>query len=346
MRSRFPLKRAYSQALAVFIALITSFFFSFSEPFWLSIAALIVMQTQVGLTLRGGLQNYLRLLVIVILGTLIHVFIPYYLGILIAVFLLGISIIDIDRWSIFAIMLFFTISLPAENIDLLHLRIYDLTLGAAIGIIVNLFIFPIRADTEFRKNLIPILNLYVGYLHALGALLFKKNHAEEEANISKIQLEKILQSKSDLFPIWVYESGLSFTLQPGHRHFLIMIERVAEILTSMHSIARHSFPTDMIETLEDPLDKFIAEANQIIRAIVAVLTLNKLQEPVSDLKEELITVEKKISDLIPHSFEITNSDEDYFLLIALMEDLKDLRLTLINLGNSLQTACSIPPVTS
>lgn len=288
MNNPFILKRAYAQAFAVFVAVIVSHYIAFAEKYWIVIAAFLVMQTAVGVTLRQGLQILLLLLMTVIVGTII--------GDLIL----------------------------AVHPEMLYARVYDLMIGSVIGIFSNVFIFPVRPNVVFRNNLQPVLTLYSQSLSAFTLYLLRKD-LEQQAIDKKIELDALLAAKSSA---WVYHSGLSETLQPGYRHFLLMTERVGELLASLHILSRHSFDPQVLNMLEEPMTQFVVETNRIFHALGVVLALNKLDQPVSDLKEEWLTLDKIVNE----------SSQDYIWLVSLVEDLKDLRITLISLGNSLQTA--------
>lgn len=337
MKPTFILKRSYAQALAVFLAVIVSYFYSFSEKYWMVLSALVVMQAAINVPVRQGMQQLLIFLLVVVVGTYVSSFASFFQCLLLGVAVICLAtFFEVKAW-IFAII-FFIALLPTSYA--IQARINDIGIGGAIGILTNLFIFPARADVQFRNSVIYFVKLYSRYLSAIDDYLLQKETSKELVLKNKIELESVLQNDSTEFPSWVYQAGLSATLRPGHRHFLIMTERLSEILASMHRIARHPFSQEIVKRLEEPLTHFVREAQKILAAMSAVLALNKMDQPVSDLKEEWIAIEKTINDLIPVTFDISDQEPVYFRLISLLEDLNDLRHTLINLGNSLQTACS------
>lgn len=338
MKTNFMLKRSYAQAFGVFIAIIVSYFYAFSEKYWMVLAAIIVMQTVVSIPVRQGIQQLLIFLLIVVVGTYVNQSVsPMQCLILGIVIICLATVFEIRAWY-FSILFFVALMSVPKGPEILQARVNDIGIGGAIGILTHLFIFPVRTDVEFRNSVMPFLTLYPRYLSSISDYILKKSGAEQQALLEKIRLEKMLQTQA---PDWVYQAGLSLTLQPGHRHFLIMIERMSEILFSLHHIARHNFPAEIVQAFEKPLSQFVSEANAILMAMSAVFCMNKLDQAVSDLGEEWASIERTIRDLIPPTFEITDHEPNYFLLITLLENLKDLRQTLINLGNSLQTACMI-----
>jgi hypothetical protein len=366
------LKQAYSCGVAVFVATIVAYYFAFSEPFWMVLAAFFVMQTTVGSAVRQGLQYYLVLVGSLILGALLKVVFPNAIILLISVILIlslsqgflknSVKIIlnrrtnEFSTWKdaffvpdgfnafhAFSYLMICTILLLSQFVSsvtpkVMYFRVYDLTLGATIGVIINLLIFPTRVDVVFRKTIMPTLVVYSSYLHAVGQLFFKKPDAASSALQQKIRLEKIFQMQASFFPAWVYEPGLSLTLQSGHRHFIIMVERIGEILFALHQIAKYSWSPDWSARLEAPVTNYFSAVETVFRGLITVLSLQTLSETVSDLKEELIAVEKEIQALLPQSLDLIEMSEEFILLIAFGEQLKDLRITLLNLGNALRSA--------
>lgn len=303
-------KRSLAQASAIFFAIIIGHYCSMSEKFWLPLTTILVMQTSMGVALRQGIYKFIIIFSSVILGSLL-VFIIH---------------------QVFAVDVF-----PIVNHDSLYARLYDITIGAIIGIVANILIFPTRLDKEFRLNVIPLLDAYSNYLLCITHLLFQKDHHHvENAEMQKRQLEKVLQAQAMLFPEWVYESGFSVTLRPGHRHFLVMIERVGQILFSMHYIARQHFDEVLLQTLKDPLNVATDQARKTIQAMITVLNLNKLNEGVSDLSEELDALESAFKVAVPLSIELLDMSKDYIYLSALIQDWKDLRTALVRLGQALR----------
>ncbi len=346
IKESFVVKRAYSQALSAFVAVVSSYFFARSEPFWIPLTAILVMQTAVGISLRQGLERFFIIILSVAFGTvlvlLIHQSIVLYI-IIVIVFCFSnyfalkdsLNLFILTRGFLIGFILLITMLSSVMQISVLYARLYDVTLGACIGIAINLLIYPSRVDVEFRSKVIPILNAYETYLTAIIELFLHKGNSEKRAEEQKILLENKFQTRTNAFPSWVYESGLSVSIQSGHRHFLVMTERVAEILFSLHHIARHSFDKTRLENLEDPLLGFAQATQKLFQALITILNLQKLSQPVSDLEDELIQLEKAFQIVAPPSLELLDLSEDYILLAAFLTDLKDLRGSLVRLSQAL-----------
>lgn len=238
----------------------------------------------------------------------------------------------IERYLILAvIVVLFSLFVPPWAISKLLARLYDVTIGSIIGILANLFIFPRRVDVEFRKALIPLLIAYSEYFISIMAFLFRDKNSQASVNNRQYQVE-VTQSKC--FPVWVYTAGLSVTLRPGHRHFLIMVERLSQVLFSMHYAARHKFDKEFLDDFNDVLTAYMNEATKIFQALEAVLNLDKLNEGVSDLADEVEQIEKKFQQY--SSLGVLDVSKDYIYFAAILADLKDMRGIFIALIKALR----------
>lgn len=347
MKKSHMLKRSFSEAIAVLIAVIVSFHFSLNEKFWLIMTTILVMQTAIGLTLRQGLERFIVIAFGAALGTSLVLLINYpwiIYGLAIIAFSVGCFYSLKNSLNYFALsipfllgfILLLTMVLPAENNHVLSSRLYDITLGAIIGILTNLLIFPSRVDVEFRENMVQVLNSYSDYLTSIVNLLFKNSDSVTSANEKKYHVEYILQAQTAFFPAWVYESGFSVSMRVGHRHFLIMIERVGQILFSMNNIARQKIDLSLLHVLQDPLMQCVKQAKELMTALTTVLSLKKISEGVSDFHEELTALETAFKKAVPLSLELIDISEDYIYLASFIQDLKDLQTALLRLAVSLR----------
>lgn len=349
MKNLFMIKRAYTQAFAVFVSILASYYYTIEESYWVVISTFLVMQTTIGVALRQSVQRYIALVLSVSIGTVILLWMKevFIVGMIAAI---GFSVScylsekSSPRDGIVTIPLcvgisFFIVMLSPiiPHSDIVHMRLYNVTLGAGIGIIINLVVFPIHVDKEFRNNLIPIFHSYENYLSEIINLLFREEHAKFE-NAKKYSMKKLLRTQAKFFPDWVYEFGLSIRFQPGHRHFLIMVERVGQILFSMHHIATHSFDSELLQIFKEPIVNYTENAKNIIHAIVSVLYLKNPVEQLSDLSDEVDALEKTFQQVIPVSLELLDMSKDYILLASLITDMKDFRITLIKLAQSLRSS--------
>lgn len=293
MNLSFEIKRAISEAIAVFLAVIVSHFYRSAEPVWMIVSAWVVMQASLAIRLRQGILIFFFLVFAVTVGT-------FY-----------------------------------GQKTLLFPRLYDVTLGSMLGMICHLFILPAQIDVEFRRRVAPILQVYEQYLKSISSLLFKKELNQRASDLES-QVQSLLQSRTTLFPDWIYEKGLSITFQQGHRHFLLMIERLSQILFSMHYLARYSFDPDLINPIQEEINLYVESAQHVLQAIVKVLNLQKVNEQISDLKGELAQLEKMYKQEVPQPLTLSNLQSEEMMLAAFIVDLRDFRDTVIKLGRALK----------
>lgn len=221
-------------------------------------------------------------------------------------------------------------SLIFSPAHLLYIRMYDVVLGALIGLFANTTILPDRVDSECRNAFIPILKSYSAYFSALVILLLDKNTMAAEKK--KINVEKQLQK----LPAWVYEVGFDLTLQKGYRYFFMQVGHIGEILFSMHHVARYSFPVELLHSIREPLIKCIARVEQLMNGLTARLALEKLSEEIFDFAVELAEIEEKCNMVVPTTLKAHEMSADYIYLMEFIYDLQELRRALLRLTEALR----------
>lgn len=346
------LKQAFRVAITVLITVLVGHYYSLSEKFWLPLSALLVMQTPTGSSLHHGLRRYLVIGCSIIIGSLCVLLIKQKIildVVLALVFASGcfIAMMQANYFSrlpiLFLSVLIFLIAViepvSSEYLTSMHfiyVRAADITLGAAIGLIANLVIFPNQPDVEFRQRVIPIINAYSDYLIAITNLILCQPDAEksiEIANEKRILVETTVQNQ---FPEWVFEYGFNIQLRQGHRHFLITLERINQILFSMHHAARYVFETRTRHMLGGLLRDCTSKATQMFMAVVSTLELKNLKEGIEDFDQDIDQLEQTFQTSVAPSIELLDFSDEYMNLAAFIYDLKDLRKTLLKLLEALR----------
>lgn len=338
------IKYPFHIAITVLITVFVGHYYSFAEKFWLPMSALLVMQTPTGAYLHHGLRRYFVMVTSVVIGTLTVLWVQseIIIDILLAIiFSLGcyISIIRVNCFPrlplAFLAVLVFMIAIlePTQasyKMPLIYARAADMTLGAAIGLLANLLIFPAKPDVEFRKSVITILHVYSDYLAAIAQLMLGESYSAAEEKRKAV--EKILQTQ---FPEWVYEYGFNIELRQGHRHFLVLVERLGQILFSMHQAARYDYDKKTRQLLSGSLTECVKKATKMMNAMITVLELKKLTEGIDDFEQDIIQLEQTFQTAVAPSIELLDLSDDYMSLAAFIYDLKDLRISLLKLLEAL-----------
>lgn len=210
-----------------------------------------------------------------------------------------------------------------------HVRAYDITLGALIGIVVNSAIFPDRVDVLFRQAVEPILKCYIAYLQSIIHLLLTQEKLP--ADKQKIRLEKALQK----LPTWVYETGFDLALQKGHRYFVMKVNEVSEILFSMHHLARYPFSHELLEVITTPLSESGKKGEQFFHALNNALNLQFVSTEFIDFYQEIENMENNFRKKVPLSVDVLDISKEYVYLIEFIYHFRELHDILIKMAEAL-----------
>lgn len=221
-------------------------------------------------------------------------------------------------------------SLIFSPMHLLYMRMYDIVLGALIGILMNVVIFPDKVDVEFRNAFVPILKSYALYFSSLVSLLLDRNQIDAEREKLSIE-EKLLK-----LPAWVYEAGFDLTLQKGYRYFFMKVNQIGEILFAMHHVARFTYSDDLLNTIREPLLQCIVRMEQFIASLITVLELKKLSEGIIDFDSELAEIEARFKEIVSSAQEPISPSTDLLYLTEFIYHLRELRNALLRLTETLR----------
>lgn len=213
---------------------------------------------------------------------------------------------------------------------LIYTRLYDASIGAVIGIVINLLILPRRADDEFRKIILPILKTYEAYFSVVIDSVFEKDIVTLENIKQKMEYE--LQQ----LPDWVYERGFDIGLKRGHQYFVMKLHHVAEILFSMHHATRTPFDEELRTEMHDSMYVCAEKIKFFFKAFITVFELKKLTEGVEDFEQDLHDLDARFQTLIPVNLEVLDMSNEDVAFYALIYGLNDLRKALIKLGQALR----------
>jgi hypothetical protein len=193
---------------------------------------------------------------------------------------------------------------------------------------------------DFRVGVIPVLRAYSLYLSAITQLLFKAEDGEEIANKKKIAIEKVLQSRQAFFPAWVYERGFTASLQKGHRHFLLRVEQMGQVLFAMNYHARFTIDPALLERLRESILRCVDSAKVSINDLITVLNEAEVTTASSEFKGELKILEDIFYAEMAMPFELIETSTDYIHTVGFIYGLKDLQRILAQLEESLRAYLS------
>jgi uncharacterized membrane protein YgaE (UPF0421/DUF939 family) len=335
------LQRSLRVGMLIFIAIGISHYFSLSEIFWIPLVALFMLQTVVGLNMHKALQWFL----IIILGVLFASYLVFYLqkswliSILATIMCAGgcyFSVVQQSRSRI-TVGIFITaiilcgFILPCLSTYTVHARSFDVIFGGVIGLIASFLVFPIPIDVDFRNKMVLLLSATEDYLSDIIAYLFDHS-LDAEVIDTKHQLEE--QWKN--FPAWIYEAGFVPLFQQGHRHFLVRLEQMRQILYVLHYLSRYPYDEALLSQLQQPMQRYLEKVQQLFEAVISVLRLKVLSEGVEDLSESFYQLEDCFNEILPFSLEGLGVNPEYVYLAELIDELKELGKMLLILAQALR----------
>jgi hypothetical protein len=340
-------RRALSAALGIFVAVILDHYFSKMQECWVPLSALIMMQMTIRTSLRLALQRFIVIILAVFVGSVVAQLINDHLImniLVVATFVMACYLHEryyfrarlLSVPLIVAVVVLIMLA-PFPVTHVLYPRMQDALLGGVIGLVSGLLFFPGRADVDFRTSIITILQAYKNYLLAIADVLFQEGgEANEHIKAKKMEVERVLQIQRAFFPDWVYEAGFNVALREGHRHFLVRTEQAGEILFALQHVARYQINAELLDKLRQPIMHSVEQTRVIIEALVTLLDLKKLEEPLPDFAEDMHALEDFFHKTVALPLELLDISQDYVHLAAFIYDLKDLQKMLLKLAEALR----------
>jgi uncharacterized membrane protein YgaE (UPF0421/DUF939 family) len=324
------LQRALLTAGALVCALLCDRYYSLAHEYWMPITTLLLMQMTTQSNFRQVLQSFLAIVVVMLLVTIMLA--QYRQTWLIPAAITGVLVgCCYALWQISAATRDFPVLLILVSMFLLllapfqaasmHDRLQDVVVGGGIGIVANLLIFTLQTGEDFRSSLIVVLQGFSEYLAALTDLFLEKPAASSIAMEKKILVEKNLQR---VFPERVYEPGFNPVFQQGHRHFLLRLEKIAQILFAM------------LESFQELILRSTAQAEKIFSVMCAHLDMATVSAIEDNFFAEIAELEKNFHLTVRMPLELLEMSGDYLTLAAFIYDLKDLQKNLFKLMEALR----------
>lgn len=333
--------RAVRAAVIVFIGMFIGHYFFHQQAFWIPAIALFMVQTVIGLTMHKGLQWLLAIVLGVMLASYLvfclqNVWLISLLAILFLTIMSYFSIAQFSRTRIpiellIAVIIIGTLIFPSVSVQMIHARTFAIMLGGVIGLAGSILIFPTPVDVAFRKKMILLLALSSEYFSAILASVFDHTLETKTSN-AKHQLEENWKK----FPAWIYDAGFIPVLQQGHRHFLVRMEQMRQILYSLHYLARYRYDERLLQPLQEPMQRYLEKVDKLFQAVISVLMLQTLSEGVEDISESFYALEDRFNEILPFSIEGLEVKQEYVSITQLIDELKELGKIVLILAQALR----------
>jgi hypothetical protein len=222
------------------------------------------------------------------------------------------------------------ISFVFSSMEILNFRAYDITIGAFIGIAINVFIFPDRIEVSFRQPMIAILDSYHNYFRSIMNALLKT--PENNADLIKLSVEKALLH----LPLWMYSTGFDITLKKGYQYFVMKISEMGEVLFALHHLARFSFSNEILDVIAQPLQAMTIKVGPFFQGLMDTLSLKSLTPGMADFGEDIDTMEQLFKNTILPPPDMLEASKESVYLIEFMYNIRELREILIKMMQALR----------
>ncbi len=268
-------RRAACTFIAIFIAVIIYRYFSLTQGFRVPLTTIIVMQSSTAATLRKGLQRFLGTIIGIILGSLLalHIHNSYLLDFFLVFFIFVAyyaKAFNIINYGIFVvpltIMIVFLVSalVPQESHRLILARLYDTSLGAAIGVVITFFILPNSLEDDVNNGITNIITTQFQYLSSILKLLLNPVDNIALANSKQKSFEQCLTHNRLLFNDWIYELWLKIEpKQHQHELIIILFEKLGQLLFALHHLTRDGMSQSLYLELNPIIRNFIKDITHV-----------------------------------------------------------------------------------
>lgn len=230
-----------------------------------------------------------------------------------------------------------SIALPARRafiaaiiiIFLLYAGFAYEAIAVVIIFLISWFLYPAKQPKDFFSGAISALDGLADYLRHVSA-----------GNVTAHAEEALFKSFSGSYPNWVSHSGFNPGLRSGYRHFLIQLERVADLCCSMgywFAIDEALVESEsLMPALRNSLKINIDLLSGLSRTMQhhAEKTLRPVNDTNVDFVSDITALEDVLKSLVPPSLELLDMSQEYVQMTAIVRDVKDLREVLLLLVNA------------
>jgi uncharacterized membrane protein YccC len=332
------LRRALGAALALVVALVCEHYYAGTQQLWIVVSTVLVLLMSYDADIKQVLQSFLVVVASVFVAGLLSRVLHHVSALfLMATFFVVLGCVLEQLLYSFLFMasacVFMLMMTPmfgeANSYALLH----DVVLGGIIGLVARSLFFAGTVAADFRQRTLLLLNGYRQYLSSIGELILQQPDAALHCTQQKVVLENLLQAE---FPHWVYQRGFNPVFQQGHRHFLVRLEHIGEVLFAMNYAARQPVTPSVLDELHDSIVQSIDGVKKIIAALMVRLGTENFDKPVSDLYDEIKLLEDNYRSLIDLPLELVDTSQDAMTLSVLIYGLKDLQRNLFKMAEALR----------
>lgn len=329
-------RRALRSAIVVFISVILYHVFSLTQGYWVTMTAVIVVQSTVGATLRKSSQRFLGTLLGVTVASLLLMWIHdrFLIEILLIVFLFCAyffnpysSLINYGFVMVpLSIMVVFLIALtnPEKiNAGIVYARFYDTTIGAALGILGSFFLFPNKTKGEFNTSKQYLEKQLADYFLAIMNMFLSIPGAEVQAKAKKMQVENALLSDRQFCLERRYETHFRSAQHEMEKQYLEISEQMAQRLFSLHQQARFHLAIDIFDEMQEVLIQLRDKGFEFLSQETA--SADKILSILQEIQKHLAEIRERQDNITQHWQDIAPFAGLHFAMTGLIRDIKQVR---------------------
>jgi uncharacterized membrane protein YccC len=333
------LRRALRSAIVVFISILLYKELSITQGYWITLTAMIVVQTTVGATLRKGMQRFVGTLLGISIASLLILLIHNRIVIdLLFVFFLfatyffnpfsnlvnyGFVVIPISIGVVFMMAL---ITPDKVTVNIVYARFYDTLLGSALGILGSLVLFPNRVKREFKISKKNIRKQFADYFVAIIDMFLNVSGATEQARIKKLLVEEALLADRQFYLDRQYEIHFRRKRRALDHKFLTLTEKMAQQLISLHHLARYPLASDLLQRQKHNLMEIRTLGSKALNG--EGLNIDAVKERLTNLQKQIAALAKKQDNPANHWRYLAPLANLIFILHDLLKDTVSLQATL------------------
>jgi uncharacterized membrane protein YccC len=330
-------RRALRSAIIAFISVVLYHHFTLMQGYWVTLTAVIVVQSTVGATLRKGIQRFLGTLLGVSIATLfliythhrflidiyaiIFLFLAYFFNPYTNLINYGFVVVPVSITVVFLLAL---INPEKMSLSIVYARFYDTLIGATLGILGALFLFPNKVKGEFDSSKEYLKRELADYFFAILDMFLNNPKADAHAKAKKMLVEEALLSDRQFYLERRYEIHFRFSQHEIEKQFLEISERMAQRLFSLHHRARFHLSSELIEKMREIILTLQKEGFSFLSE--EITSADQLENILKTMQKQLAEMAKKQDNVEnQHWQDIAPLASLHFAIIGLIQDMKQVR---------------------
>jgi hypothetical protein len=214
--------------------------------------------------------------------------------------------------------------------------IHDISMGFIASLFVTFCVLPQRPDQLFRERMIVLLTAYSCYLKTIVAHLLKIVQPDANIHDLRSQLNNLLYKPNNFFPEWVYQPGFVPLLQQGHRHFLVKMEQLGDVLVAMDFYTQQMMNNDLLEALTTPINQCAQRADETFKRMILLMNFQPSDNTLVCFNNDVLNLENEFWQLASLPLELIDMSEQSLAMLTFIYTMKDLYVTLASVNLSLR----------